>query len=179
MTRAKRFLILLLATASALGLLPLASLCGIVLCSTASVPPGLYRAIPGPLLAGDTVIVCFPEDLGREALALGRLPERIWRSCPGGVGPAVKILAATGGDRVSVRTDGLWVNGFPFAQWTYRQDPRRPLELPKSYQLAPEEIWVHGNHPRSWDSRHFGPIPRDHRTSRARPLWTVKPPRRR
>lgn len=34
-----------------------------------------------------------------------------------------------------------------------------------------EEVWVQGTHPRSWDSRHFGPIPRERITGTCAAVW--------
>lgn len=173
MRRRWRILVLLGVFALAAALVPVANLgFGITLCRTSSVPAGFYRAVDGPLKVGHTVVLCLPEAIARRALARAYLPRRGWNACPGGAGPVIKILAAMAGDTVRVEAEGLRVNGESFATWVYIEDPDSPLPLPKTYRLKPGELWLHGPHPRSWDSRHFGPVPTPLGASLALPLWT-------
>lgn len=132
---------------------------GLRINKTASVPLGLYRRVKGPVERGRLVELCLPEQLGKRALQKRYLPRRTWRACPGGASTILKVVAAVDGDQVVVRAKGLEVNGeISFSWGTYHSDPERPLELPVHYRLAADEVWLHGLHPLSWDSRHFGPV---------------------
>ncbi len=83
----------------------------------------------------------------------------------------LKQIAALNGDTVRTTPEGSYINGklwplsgilagvryhFPYGQ----------------YVLHAGEVWVLGNHPLSWDSRYFGPVPEALVASTAEPLLT-------
>ncbi len=137
---------------------------GIVINETPSLPLGFYRKQPHrPVEKG-----CF---------VLFELPETETLTQPYARGQLIKQVAATAGDRVTVCGAGVFVNGSrlensaPLASDLYGQD------LPKlalvNHELGPGEVFTMStHHPRSFDGRYFGPIPRDQILAVLAPVWT-------
>ena len=143
---------------------------------TASMPQGLWQvgAVNAPLRRGEIVAVCPPETPPiREAAARGYLPAG---NCSGGYEPLVKPVAAVAGDLVTVRPQGIAVDGEPVEHTTQLvQDsvgrPLRPVPA-GTYPVLPGQIWLLSGHdPRSFDSRYFGPVPTANVRGVARPVW--------
>lgn len=140
---------------------------------TRSLPVGLYALASDRPIRGSLVEVCPPAALARQALARRFLsPGR----CPAGTEPLLKILAGEAGDQVAVDSAGVLINGLlldgsaPLALDRFG----RPL-LPTSFhgRIPAGYVWLQATHPRSWDSRYFGPVPRRSITAVLRPLLTV------
>jgi len=137
--------------------------------TSASLPRGLYLAIPRGWLGraparGDLVLVCAPAagaELARRRGYLGDGP--CGAGAAGGAAALGKVVLAVAGDEVSCGAAGLAVNGRAVA--ASRALPRdargRPLaHYPYgTWQVAPGELWLLAPyHPRSYDSRYFGPV---------------------
>lgn len=139
---------------------------------TPSIPRGVYQVHPGPIEPGVLVITCLPERLGRYSANRRYVGHRELFACPGGASPVMKAIAGDAGDTVTVSAHGLEVNGQTIASWSrFPQDPFKPIELPVTRTLNLGEVWLHGVHPQSWDSRHYGPVPLDSSTEVLRPVW--------
>lgn len=139
---------------------------------TPSVPRGLYRISEGPIEPGVLVITCLPEQLGRYGANRRYVGNRELFACPGGASPVMKAIAGDAGDTVVVSARRLEVNGQTVTRWErFPQDPFKPTDLPATWRLGPGEVWLHGVHPQSWDSRHYGPVPLDPSTQVLRPVW--------
>jgi conjugative transfer signal peptidase TraF len=130
---------------------------------TPSLPIGLWQLQPrrGALQPGQIVSFCPPRgavlEQARERATIGK------GSCAGGAEPLLKQVYAVAGDSVKVDVLGLSVNGRRIAG-------TRPL--PKDAQgrviasvpfgvrrLNAGEFWAGSRrHPRSFDSRYFGPV---------------------
>jgi conjugative transfer signal peptidase TraF len=130
---------------------------------TPSLPIGLWQLQPrrGALQPGQIVSFCPPRgtvlEQARERGTIGK------GSCDGGAEPMLKEVYAVAGDRVKADVLGLSVNG-------RRMAGTRPL--PKDahgraiaafpfgvYRLTRGEFWAGSRrHPRSFDSRYFGPV---------------------
>jgi type IV secretory pathway protease TraF len=87
-------------------------------------------------------------------------------------------VAAIGGDIVRVSALQTTVNGTPIPRSARRVKDSlgRPLSAISigQFELAPGEIWLLTNHhPRSWDSRYFGPVPVANIQGRLCPLWQL------
>jgi conjugative transfer signal peptidase TraF len=151
-----------------------ASKLGIRINTSPSLPIGLYQVTSGP----DATLVefCPPEPFGSMANARGyRQPG----TCPDGGAPLMKPVVARTGDTVRLSEKGVSVNGRilrnsaplthdtagrPLTPWPYR-----------TYTVQPGTIWVvSGYHPRSFDSRYFGPIPEALVRNRVRPLLALR-----
>jgi|HubBroStandDraft_3_1064219.scaffolds.fasta_scaffold188439_2 conjugative transfer signal peptidase TraF len=128
--------------------------------ASGSLPRGLYRLSDRPPVRSALVLLCPPPAAARLARVRGYLPAG---GCPGGVQPLGKLVLAMGGDRVEVSARGLAVEGraIPWSGASAADSAGRPLRsVPRGvYRLAPGELWLHAPHPRSFDSRFFGPVP--------------------
>ncbi|MEM1207562.1 MAG: S26 family signal peptidase [Acidobacteriota bacterium] len=135
----------------AVGLLGLPVAAGLRWLPEGSQPTGFYwRSSLGEAERGILVEACVPglvDVLGRGV-------------CPDRTRPVVKRVAAVAGDVVEVRASGVWVDGLRLPG-SSRPDVRPPRPfLDGTYVLSPGEVWLHaGHHPRSVDSRLFGPVP--------------------
>jgi len=98
-------------------------------------------------------------------------------TCPDGGSPLLKPIAAVGGDRVEVATNGIRVNGKLIANSTAHFKDHRGRILdpwPNGEYIVPSgSLWVISDF-NSWsfDSRYFGPIPSSIVQHKLRPLWT-------
>lgn len=123
-----------------------------VINETPSLPPGLYLRRPGaPLSRGAVVTVRQPREARSYLSALG---------VPGDL-RLLKRVAATGGDRVCAR-DGMIRT--PERTVTVRALRRMDRGVPvwtECRRLGPDEVFVLGDTPNSFDSRYFGPVRRD------------------
>ncbi|MDP9119957.1 MAG: conjugative transfer signal peptidase TraF [Acidobacteriota bacterium] len=126
-----------------------------------SLPRGLYLVRtagrqPAPMAL---VLVCPPQGAGELAAERGYLPRG---SCPGGPQPLGKLLLAGAGDRIDLAPDGLSVNGTPVPGSRLQRTDAAGRPLPHvpygTYLLRHGQIWTFSPHPRSFDSRYFGPV---------------------
>lgn len=129
---------------------------------TPSVPVGFWYVhnIDRPLKRGDIVYFCPPNTPQfREARARGYVPEG---DCPGNYLHMMKPIAALPGDTVEVRPDGVRVNGQLIANSKpVSVDPKGRSMHPKlgKFKVVPGEVWLVSHfHPKSFDSRYFGPV---------------------
>lgn len=145
-----------------------------VLGPSRSMPRGVYRLSSAVPVPGHVVVMCLPQGLaeyGRDRRYL--FPRRWGPACPGETQPVGKLLAAAAGDEVVVAEDGLYVNGLQVATWNaLTRDPRRDVVPRNRYRLSDGEVWLHAPHPRSWDSRHFGPVALPADAAVLEPVWT-------
>ena len=147
--------------------------------TTASMPRGIWAvtAPAGAVHRGDVVTLCLPDTprmrLGHERGYIGA------GSCPDGMEPLVKPVAAVPGDTVTVKPGGCSVNGdrVPNTAQFAIDGAGRPLQgiPPGTYDVEPGQVWVLSGHsPMSWDSRYFGPVPKAAVLGRARPMWVFR-----
>jgi conjugative transfer signal peptidase TraF len=126
-----------------------------------SLPRGVYGVAPvrRPLRPGDLVLACAPAAFGALARARGYLPGG---RCPGGVAPLGKVVLAVPGDEVDVNPAGLVLNGQPLPGTSSQAADSRGRPLPHypagRYAVPCGQVWLVSPHPRSLDSRYFGPI---------------------
>lgn len=150
-------------------LLCLIVICGICLVAgirintSESIPLGIYRSSEGPIEKGDFVIFCPPLSLVFDmAKERGYLAGGL---CPGGYGYMMKDVAGISGDIVTVKDDGVRVNGIMLPESKPLQaDPAgRPLPhfQAYSYTLGSSEVLLMSDVcSLSFDGRYFGPINR-------------------
>jgi conjugative transfer signal peptidase TraF len=86
-------------------------------------------------------------------------------SCADGSIPAVKVVAATSSDRIDIANDGVSIDGkrWPMSAIRRYDSAGRvvDLRLPSGRYVCPEnQVFLMGEHPRSWDSRYWGCVPR-------------------
>ena len=159
-------------------LLLLISVCaymaGVRFTLTPSIPRGLYRYTDESAEKSRLVTFCPPEEAAPYALRHGYLHRG---NCPGGAEPLGKYILAGPGDRLSIRPEGLQVNGVSIPNSAVHHVDRMGRELPHyafgEHVIGPDSLFMFsGHHPRSYDSRYFGPVPRSSIISTVRPLWT-------
>jgi conjugative transfer signal peptidase TraF len=139
-----------------------------------SLPRGLYRLLPADaLVPGQLVLACPPADFARLALARGYLPPG---PCPGGSQPLGKLLLAVAGDRLQVTPAGIALDGIVLPSTASAATDRAGRPLPHwagPHRVAPGTLWLISPHPRSLDSRYFGPVACARILGRLQPLATA------
>lgn len=162
-----------IASALLLSSFLLAGITGLRFNASPSLPVGLYIVSADP----DASLVEFCPAEPYASLAASR-GYRSGGTCPDGASPFMKQIVAKPGDKVDFSPDGIAVNGRLIAntQPRDRDSAGRPLEVWPfgSYRVAPGTSWVASSyHPRSFDSRYFGPIPTASIRNHVRPLLTA------
>ena len=151
-----------------------ASILGIRVNASPSLPVGLYQVTSGP----DATLVefCPVEPFASIANARGY---RQAGNCPDGGSPLMKPVVARAGDSVRLSETGVAVNGMaiqnsaPLLKDTAGR-PLRPWPV-GTYVVQPGTIWVVSDyHPRSFDSRYFGPVSVALIRNRLRPLLVLR-----
>lgn len=175
----RRLVLILWGIAAGTGLLVVAAReRGFLWVATASVPRGLWRATPGRLDHGAVVVLCPPNERRFQAAREAGYVPGGW--CPGNLPPFVKPVAALPGDTVELSAEGVRVNGGPILAnsrplpSTNGTAALRPMPAGR-YTVGADEVWlVSEYHPRSWDSRYYGPVPIRNVTAVAQPVWTIE-----
>jgi conjugative transfer signal peptidase TraF len=147
---------------------------GLCFNSSPSLPRGLYLlGDGGGARPGDLVLACPPAAFGRLAVARGYLRRG---GCPGGSRPLGKVLLAVAGDRLAVGAGAIALDGRRLAGTATVAADREGRPLPRvaggERRVAAGEVWVISAHPRSLDSRYFGPIGAGQVIGRLVPLLT-------
>jgi conjugative transfer signal peptidase TraF len=138
-----------------------------------SLPRGLYLRTHDEYAPGSLVLACLPISRGVAALHRGYLDQG---GCPGGASALGKVLLAGGGDVVDFDADGLRRNGVLVPGSGPLVVDSRGRSLPHArfgrYALRPGEVWLYSPfHPRSFDSRYFGPLLRENLLATLAPVW--------
>ena len=148
---------------------------GIRVNTTPSIPQGVYRISDAPIERGAYVIFCPPNAaVFDEARKRGYIGAGF---CPGGVGQMMKKVLAAKGDRITVRDDGVRINGdiVPLSVPLNADGAGRPLPRyhPTGEPLPPAEFLLMSDvTDKSFDSRYFGPIHATQIRGVLRPLFT-------
>jgi conjugative transfer signal peptidase TraF len=141
--------------------------------SSPSMPVGLY------VVTGDEhanlVEFCPREPFASFSIARGYRDSGV---CVDGAAPLLKPVVAVAGDVVELSNRGISVNGklLPNTAPLPRDSKGRPLEAWAfgRYAVASGTVWVASSyHPRSFDSRYFGPVPTSAIRHRLEPLFTL------
>jgi conjugative transfer signal peptidase TraF len=143
--------------------------------SSASLPRGLYvLGDGGGARPGDLVLACPPAAFARLALARGYLRRG---GCPGGSRPLGKVLLAVAGDRVEVDAGAVAVDGRRLPGTASAAADLAGRVLPRvaagARRVAVGEVWLVSPHPRSIDSRYFGPVGSSQVLGRLVPVLTA------
>ncbi|VTU46121.1 conjugal transfer peptidase TraF (plasmid) [Variovorax sp. SRS16] len=150
--------------ATALFLFALAIGCaGARLNTTPSIPIGLYWRTTASVERGAYVMFCPPA-----GASFSQVKDRGYVGpgfCPGGYGYLMKRVLAAGTDRISVRLDGVRVNGalLPLSAPLLADKAGRPLAHFQAFNRtlgAQEVLPMSDVNPLSYDGRYFGPITR-------------------
>jgi conjugative transfer signal peptidase TraF len=141
----------------------IAHVAGIRINHTPSLAVGLWRITPlnGPPRRGQIVSFCPPEGTAlREAWRRGSIGSG---PCPGGYEPMLKEVIAITGDVVRLDAAGVAVNGrlLPRSRRLDTDAAGQPVPgiAHGTMTLASDSFWAGAfAHPRSFDSRYFGPV---------------------
>jgi len=163
----------LIATGVLIATFQLCGIIGLRINTSPSLPRGFYVTSSQP--TATLVEFCPAEPFASLAILRGY---RDSGACPDGAAPLMKPAVARSGDVVDISGQGIAVNGRlvpntaprtsdtlgrPLSQWPFGR-----------YRVAPGTVWVASSyHPRSFDSRYFGPIPTIAIRDRLRPLLTT------
>jgi conjugative transfer signal peptidase TraF len=160
-----RAILVLLGASAALCSLTSLVMSHLLVNQTESLPLGLYwltrQSNPD---RGD--IVAFPVPPAIRELALER------HYLPAG-NVLLKPVVAVAGDRVCTRDDVAYVNDAPIGDVLAADSSGRPLPHDDLCgPVPPGHLYVASHHPRSFDSRTFGPVDAATVRGKATPLWT-------
>jgi conjugative transfer signal peptidase TraF len=146
---------------------------GVRINTSPSLPMGLY--ITTPDADANLVEFCPVEPFATLSIVRGY---RDPGACRDGAAPLLKPVIASAGDVVEVSARGISVNGalLPNTAPLTRDTKGRHLEAWPSgrYVVDPGTIWVVSSyHPRSFDSRYFGPLSTAAIRHRLKPFLTL------
>ena len=134
-----------------------------------SLPRGLYLELPRAWLRrapapGELVLACAPPAAGELARRRGYLGDGPCAAgAAGGAALLGKLVLAAAGDEIAFGPGGLAVNGRVVAGSQALACDRAGRALPHyrfgRLRMAPGQVWLFAPyHPRSYDSRYFGPV---------------------
>lgn len=141
---------------------------GLVINTSESLPPGIYYRTTQEPKRGDIVLVSPPDaPIFREALAKHILTSG---ASEAGTCPLIKIMAGVDGDYIEITPTCIRINGKELESskrmaWQIQGQ----IELPMMKRLD-GEVLLYTPHPRSFDSRYFGPLKREYVLSTIQPL---------
>lgn len=157
-----------------IALLACAYFAGYRLNLSGSMPHTLYRVrrvAHGEALARGQGVVL---DLSRSANPV--IAEAIARGYVRAGYPMLKRIGAVSGDFVALRNDNLYVNWEPTPMRVASEDAegRALAAYPTPILVSPDHFWLVSDPDRGFDSRYFGPVPREMITHRATPVFGGK-----
>jgi conjugative transfer signal peptidase TraF len=163
----------LVAGAVLFGAFQLGGVVGLRINASPSLLVGLYMTSSQP--DANLVEFCPGEPFASFAIVRGYRDAGV---CRDGAAPLMKPIVAHAGDVVDMSGQGIAVNGslLPNTAPRTTDSHGRPLAAWPSgrYTVAPDTVWLaSSHHPRSFDSRYFGPIPVSSIRNRVRPLLTA------
>jgi conjugative transfer signal peptidase TraF len=164
---------ILVAIGVAVAVFQLSGVFGLRINTSPSLPMGLY--IITAEAGADLVEFCPMEPFATLSIVRGY---RDPGACSDGAAPLLKPVIASAGDVVEVSARGISVNGalLPNTAPLTRDTKGRHLEAWPSgrYVVDPGTIWVASSyHPRSFDSRYFGPLSTAAIRYRLKPFLTL------
>ena len=148
----------LIAIGVSVGTFQLFGFLGLRINTSPSLPMGLYVTTADS--DANLVEFCPAEPFAALAIVRGYRDSGI---CPDGAAPLLKPVVARPGDVVELSTRGISVNGALLSNTAplSKDTKARPLKAWPfgRYVVASGTVWVASSyHPRSFDSRYFGPI---------------------
>jgi conjugative transfer signal peptidase TraF len=164
---------ILVAIGVAIAVFQLSGVFGLRINTSPSLPIGLYIITADA--GADLVEFCPVEPFATLSIVRGY---RDPGACSDGAAPLLKPVVASAGDVVEVSARGISVNGalLPNTAPLSRDTKGRHLEAWPSgrYVVDPGTIWVASSyHPRSFDSRYFGPLSSAAIRYRLKPFLTL------
>jgi len=163
----------LVAVGVSVGTFQFCGFLGLRINTSPSLPVGLYFTSADD--NANLVEFCPAEPFATLAIVRGY---RDAGACSDGAAPLLKPVVAKAGDMVELSARGMSVNGvlLPNTAPLSKDTKGRPLEAWPfgRYLVAPQTVWVASSyHPRSFDSRYFGPLSTSAIRAHVKPLLTV------
>ncbi|WP_027554895.1 S26 family signal peptidase [Bradyrhizobium sp. Cp5.3] len=138
--------------------------------ASGSAPLGFYFVEQKLPARGELAVFNPPPAIELMIIGYDVLPARV---------PLIKQIAAAGGDevcRAKTPIDAVSVNGKIVAEVMEKDGNGRPLPSWEGcMRLVEGEFFLLQPHPRSFDSRYFGPVMRCDVVGVAHPIWTWNP----
>jgi conjugative transfer signal peptidase TraF len=138
--------------------------------ASGSAPLGFYYLEQRSPVIGELAVFKPPPAIELMIIAHGVLPRAV---------PLLKRIAAAGGDEVCRAKEPVGtisINGKVLAEVLENDEEGRPLPTWEGcMRLVEGEFFLLQPHPRSFDSRYFGPVLRCDILGVAHPLWTWNP----
>jgi conjugative transfer signal peptidase TraF len=156
-----------------IGVFQLWSVAGLRINASPSLPVGLY--ITTMDARANLVEFCPAEPFASLSIARGYRESGV---CSDGAAPLLKPVVAAAGDTVELSERGISVNGalLPNTAPLAKDTKGRPLQAWPfgRYVVATGTVWVASSyHPRSFDSRYFGPVSTTAIRHRVKPFLTL------
>lgn len=147
----------------------------VLVATDSSCPIGIYRIVHKPLAHGELIEACLPAAIARYGMARGYIRSG---TCTNGSEPVIKIIGATAGDQVELSREAIRVNDIALPGSITRSVDTRGRSVRSiargAYLTSANEVWILGLHDaRSWDSRYFGPIPRESIVGAVQPVFAL------
>jgi conjugative transfer signal peptidase TraF len=146
---------------------------GIRFNSSPSLPVGLYIVTTDE--HANLVEFCPSEPFASLSIARGYRDQGV---CADGAAPLLKPVVASAGDFVELSPTGISVNGRFLRNTAPLSKDSKGRQLQPwafgRYTVARGTVWVASSyHPRSFDSRYFGPLPTSAIRHHLKPLFTL------
>lgn len=135
----------------------------IVFNGSASAPIGFYRVRIRDIERGDLVLVRTPESIGKLLAERRYLPPSV---------PLIKRVAGLPGDEICRRQADISINGSNVATALRQDNEGHSMPVWSGCRCLGEgEFFFLQHHPRSFDSRYFGPVRAEQVIGIIEPLW--------
>ena len=140
---------------------------------TESMPRGIYRRDPQPLVPGVIVVECLPLALAQFGKERGYLHEG---NCPGHAISVLKRIVGVPGDVIELGDTYVAIDGTLRLDGFLVERDSQGREIPKvarqTFTLGVGEYFLLGTHPRSWDNRYTGLTKRENIIDTVVPVLT-------
>lgn len=141
----------------------------LVVNTTKSFPPGIYRKTHEKPEKGHLVLFCPPKlDVFAEARQRKFLGPGL---CPSGTDSMIKKIVAIHGDHVRISSDGVSINGAMQEHSEPKITMLHGISMPHEKTLTAREVLLLSPHPLSFDGRYFGTLQKDVIETTLEPFW--------
>ena len=152
--------VLSIGVAGLVAIISVGAFAGLRLNLSPSEPLGLWRIVvlDRPVAVGDLIFICPPPgSVSAFGLARGYFRQG---TCPGGVAPLIKTVAAIAGASITVEA-AVTIDGtlLPHSQLSPKDGQDQVLAPWVGGTVPSGQLFLHSSFRGSYDSRYFGPVP--------------------
>jgi len=150
-----------------------AHMAGFRINTASSLPKGIYKITEKSSCCekGDLILFCLPDAATEKAKKRGYVKGGF---CKGGLWPLMKTVKGVSGDKIEIKNGNININGAPLGKVLEKDSRGREMKRLKNFTLSENEFFAISHHPKSWDSRYFGPIHRKSIIGKMKRVWTWK-----